>query len=281
MTRTVSLALGSGGARGYAHIGVIEELERRGYDIRGVAGSSMGSVVGAAYAAGELPSYTDWVRGLSGRDVVRELDPSFRTTGVIRAERVLGHVMEIVGDQMIQDLPLPFMAIAVDPLAGCPIWLDRGPLRTAVRASIAMPGLFTPLEVEGKVLVDGGVMCPVPVEAARTFEADAVVAVSLQGVRARPAIVPEPRQARMRMMQLLRMSLEAAEMALAAATVAAHPPDILIEVPKDACRTLDFHRAAEMIELGRRLASEALTAAEAIRRSSPLAAPEGAGTARR
>ena len=279
MATTVTLALGSGGARGYAHIGVIEELERRGYQIVGVAGSSMGSVVGAAYAAGALPAYTEWVRGLRGRDVIRELDPSFTTAGVIRAERVLTHVVDIVGDQLIEELPIPFTAMAVDLLAGRQIWLDHGRISAAIRASIAIPGLLTPAEVDGRVLVDGGVMCPVPVEAAATVTADVLVAVSLQGFRQDGA--PEPRPARSRMFQSMWMSLEAAEMALAAATIAAHPPDVLIEVPKDACRTLDFHRADEMIELGRRLAVDALDAAGPVSLRSPDGGFVGAGTGSR
>ncbi|WAL68487.1 patatin-like phospholipase family protein [Amycolatopsis cynarae] len=308
----VAVALGSGGARGYAHIGVINELVERGHEIVGVAGSSMGAVVGGVYAAGELAAYTDWVLGLSRRDLLRQLDPSLTASGVIRAERVLARMAEMVGGRRIEELPVRFTAVAVDLLASREVWLDEGPLDRAIRASIGIPGVITPAIVNGRLLVDGGVLNPVPVAATASAHADFVVAVSLQGQRSRqPAVTPTSETAERRpaaewwdrfrtnasevlgpdlaaalgrrftssrpgaaieedleagslpqvgMIEVLNLALDASQAALTRHCLAAHPADVLITVPKDACRTIDFHKAAELVDLGRQLAREALAA---------------------
>ena len=193
MPARVALALGSGGARGYAHIGVINELERRGHQIVSVAGSSMGSVIGGMFAAGTLDEYTRWVLSLTQRGVLRELDPALSTAGVLSAERVLARMVEFTGDRRIEDLPIRFTAVAVDLLASREVWLDAGPLDRAIRASIGIPGVVTPVAVNGRLLVDGGVLNPVPVAATATSQADLVVAVSLQGQRRHP-VAAAPRR---------------------------------------------------------------------------------------
>ncbi|WP_246000185.1 patatin-like phospholipase family protein [Nocardioides pocheonensis] len=335
----VALALGSGGARGYAHIGVINELQERGHEIVAVAGSSMGALVGGVFAAGELASYTEWVLGLSQRSVLRQMDPALASGGVIRADRVLGSMAELVGDRRIESLPIRYTAVAVDLLAGREVWLDEGPLDRAIRASIGIPGVIAPTAVNGRILVDGGVLNPVPVAATATARADLVVAVSLQGPRGRQPYAPTRESAERRpvaewwerfrsnaagilssdaveavaqrlpvrrtapdvpeadvaaelvatadpatadgaadvlpsvsMRDVVSLSLDAAQSALTRYSLAAHPPDLLITVPKDACRTLDFHRAAELIDLGRTLAREALD------REAPEDDPEPGGT---
>lgn len=149
-----ALALGSGGARGYAHIGVIKALQDRGCQIVCVAGSSMGALVGGVFAAGRLDGFTEWVLGLSRRGVLGQVDPSHTTAGVIRAERVLSNMAEFVGDRRIEDLPVRFTAVAVDLLAGREAWLAEGPLDRAIRASIGMPGIFTPVVMNGRLYVD-------------------------------------------------------------------------------------------------------------------------------
>jgi NTE family protein len=314
MSVRVALALGSGGARGYAHIGVIQALQERDVEIVGIAGSSMGAVVGGALAAGELDAFTQWVRGLSQRDVLRQLDLSPGSAGMIRAERVIATMVSMIGDRRIEELPVRFTAVAVDLLAGREIWLDEGPLDRAIRASIGIPGAITPLAVNGRLLVDGGVLNPVPVAATAASHADAVVAVSLQGPRtrqvggtqARETAEPLPgadRWDRLRanaagimssdamnalaqrfaakhpsatgeegdeapampdvgMLETMTLSLDAAAAALTRFRLAAHPPDVLVTVPRDACRTMEFHRANELIDLGRRLADKALDDAQ-------------------
>lgn len=135
----VALALGSGGARGYAHIGVIQALRERGYDIVGIAGSSMGAVVGGVHAAGRLDEFAHWAKSLTQRTILRLLDPSISAAGILRAEKILDAVRDIVGPVAIEQLPIPYTAVATDLLAGKSVWFQRGPLDAAIRASIAIP----------------------------------------------------------------------------------------------------------------------------------------------
>lgn len=178
-SRTVALALGSGGARGYAHIGVIQVLEERGYSIVGVAGSSMGALIGGLYAAGKLDEFTEWATTLKARDVVRLLDVSVSAPGAIHAEKVLGRVREILGETCIEDMRIPFTAVATDLAAGRSVWFQHGPVDAAIRASIAIPGVITPLVLNGRVLVDGGILDPLPVAPTLSIRADLTIGVSL------------------------------------------------------------------------------------------------------
>ena len=141
----VALALGSGGARGYAHIGVINELRERGHEIVGVAGSSMGALVGGLHAADKLDEYATWASSLTQRAVLRLLDPSIAAAGVLRAEKILEAVREILGDVTIEELPIPFTSVATDLITGKSVWLQRGPVDDAIRASIAIPGVISPM----------------------------------------------------------------------------------------------------------------------------------------
>ena len=154
----VALALGSGGARGYAHIGVIEVLEERGLDVVSVAGSSMGALVGGVHAAGRLETYAAWARSLRQRDVVRLLDVSLSAAGAIRADKVLARVRDLLGGVRIEDLPIPFTAVATDLAARKEVWFQHGPVDVAIRASIAIPGVVTPVVLNARLLADGGVM---------------------------------------------------------------------------------------------------------------------------
>jgi NTE family protein len=310
----VALALGGGGARGYAHIGVIEVLEQRGFQVAGCAGSSMGAVIGGLYAAGQLQPYTEWVRRLTQRDVFRLLDPAFGAPGAIRAEKVLGRVRELLGGIRIEDLPIPFTAVATDLMAQKAVWFQRGPLDIAIRASIALPTFITPITLNGRVLVDGGLMDPVPIAPMASLEADLTVAVSLSGERvgsqgapasesaderppaewrdrvrratahhtdsdavralwnrfgadrAGPAEELPPDPVRdlppgLRLADVIDQSIDAMQAVITRYRMAGSPPDVLITVPKDACGTLDFHRAEEMIGVGRQKANETLDAA--------------------
>ena len=181
----VALALGSGGARGYAHIGVIDELRDRGYDIVGIAGSSMGALVGGLEAAGELDEFADWAKSLTQRAVLRLLDPSIATAGVLRAEKILDAVRDILGDVTIEELPIPYTAVSTDLLSGKSVWLQRGPVDAAIRASIAIPGVITPHVFDGRLLADGGILDPLPMAPIAAVNADLTIAVSLVGQRGR------------------------------------------------------------------------------------------------
>jgi NTE family protein len=177
----VALALGSGGARGYAHIGVIEALRERGYDIVGISGSSMGAVVGGLQAAGRLDEFADWAKSLTQRTILRLLDPSISAAGVLRAGKILDAVREILGPVTIEELPIPYTAVATDLLTGKSVWFQHGPLDEAIRASIAIPGVITPHEVGGRLLADGGILDPVPMAPLSAVNADLTIAVSLNG----------------------------------------------------------------------------------------------------
>ncbi len=194
----IALSLGGGGARGYAHIGVIEVLEERGYDVVAVAGTSMGALVGGLHAAGVLPEYARWVTGMSQRDVLRLLDPAVRGPSAIRGDKVLGRVAELLDGARIEDLPVPFTAVATDLLARREVWFQRGPVDAAIRASVALPTIFPPVMLNGRLLVDGGLMNPIPIDPLASVRADALVAGEVPGPgpgrppprRRRPARAP-------------------------------------------------------------------------------------------
>lgn len=321
MTRPtrVALALGSGGARGYAHIGVLQVLEERGYEVVGVAGTSMGAVVGGLYAAGHLGDYTDWVTSLGQRDVLRLLDLSLKGAGAVRADKIFDRVSELLGGVRIEDLSIPFTAVATDLLAGKEVWFQHGPVDAALRASVALPSFISPVVLNGRLLADGGLLNPVPVAATTASpSADLTVAVALSevGLTAGGAAPvedsAEPRPAeewldrsRRTMAELLdselvrtitgwfsgdegsgdeasadsdepavsgfgplppglgtvdvmRLSLDAVQKVVTRYRLAGYPPDLMITVPRSACRTLDFHRAGEMIAVGRARTTAAL-----------------------
>jgi NTE family protein len=314
LPETIALVLGGGGARGFFHVGAIEAIESRGIEIVGVAGTSMGALVGGVYAAGGLDAFADWSRSLTQSEVLRMLDVVVTAPGVIRAEKVIGRVREIVGDVRIEEFTIPFTAVATDLLSQREVWFQRGRLDIAIRASIALPGILTPVMLNGQLLADGGLMNPVPVAPIASVPADLSVAISLSGDRAagapqaeadadpRPveewvarfrrgaahalesdllrsvrarwlagtadgaveAAVPPPLgddlPAGLRRFDVMTLSLDAMQALVHRFRLAAHPPDVLIDVPRDACGTLEFHRAAELIELGRRMTGERLDA---------------------
>ncbi len=174
----VGLALGSGSARGWAHIGVIRALEQAGIRPDVVCGTSIGALVGAAYAAGELDRLEQWVLGLRISDVAAFVDVSLRS-GLLKGERLMDFFRRNFADRPIEDLAMPFAAVATSLHTGAELWLRRGSVLDAVRTSIAVPGLFAPVLCEGSVLVDGGLVNPVPVSLARAMGADVLIAVDL------------------------------------------------------------------------------------------------------
>lgn len=331
----VALALGSGGARGYAHIGVIDELHERGYDIVGVAGSSMGALVGGLQAAAKLDDFADWARSLTQRAILRLLDPSITAAGVLRAVKILDVVRDILGSVTIEELLIPYTAVATDLIAGKSVWLQRGPVDEAVRASIAIPGVITPYLVDGRLLADGGILDPLPMAPIAAVNADLTIAVSLSGsdpddaaerdaeshpatdwlnrvVRSTSAwfdansarsLLDRPtaravlsrfgaspsdaddetgaddsvdvdvaeEAPRLGSFEVMNRTIDIAQAALARHTLAAYPPDMLIEVPRSACRSLEFHRAEEVIDIGRELAARALDARDSGATPAPPA----------
>ncbi|MGH8433283.1 MAG: patatin-like phospholipase family protein [Pseudomonas sp.] len=189
MSKRVALVLGSGGARGYAHIGAIEELERRGYDIACIAGCSMGAVIGGIYATGKLKEYREWIESLDYLDVLRLLDVSFRL-GAIRGEKVFGKIREIVGEINIEDLKIPYTAVATDLTNQQEIWFQEGCLHQAMRASAAIPSLFTPVIQGKRMLVDGSLLNPLPIVPVVSSHCDLIIAVNLNSTNQRHYQLP-------------------------------------------------------------------------------------------
>ena len=172
--------LGGGGARGLAHIGAIRWLTENGYTIRSIAGSSMGALVGGIYAAGKLEAYADWVLALERIAVIRLLDLSFDRAGLFKGERIIGVLRELLGDHVIEELPISFTAVATDLESGKEVWLREGKLFDAIRASIATPLVFTPFVMRGRVLLEGSLVNPIPIAPTLNDDTDFTIAVSLR-----------------------------------------------------------------------------------------------------
>jgi NTE family protein len=179
--KTVSLVLGSGGARGLAHIGVIRRIEETGYDIRSISGCSMGAVVGGIYAAGKLAEYEKWVCAIDRVDILSLIDFSWQKTGLVKGDKIINALRELVGDRNIEDLPIPFTAVATDFKAEKEVWMQSGSLFDAMRASMSLPLFFTPFNYRGKRLIDGGVLNPVPIAPTFSDHNDLTIAVNLSG----------------------------------------------------------------------------------------------------
>ena len=315
----VALVLGSGGARGYAHIGVIEALEARGYDIIAVSGCSMGALIGGVYAAGKLPEYRDWVCHLDYFDVLKLVDVTWSPMGAMRANKVMSKLEELVGDTLIEDLLIPVTTVATDLVRQREVWFQNGSLLQAIRASIAVPGVITPVHVGGQVLVDGGLLNPLPMmPILAAHEADFVVAVNVTAHSPQPITLEQllpsaerndsrtalerdraanigswiddvrattrrlwdelggsngetggeasdidetadlPGRRESGKLDMILESFDITQAALAKYKIAGYPPDVLIEIPKTVCSAYEFHRANELIRLGRHLADEAL-----------------------
>ncbi len=189
MNKRVALVLGSGGARGYAHIGVIEEIERRGYEIACIAGCSMGAVVGGIYAAGKLEQYKRWIESLDYLDVLRLVDVSF-SLGAIRGDKVFGQIRKIVGDRNMEQLRIPYTAVAADLTNQQEIWFQEGCLHQAMRASAAIPSLFTPVVQGNRMLVDGGILNPLPIVPVVSSHCDLIIAVNLNATNQKQYQLP-------------------------------------------------------------------------------------------
>jgi NTE family protein len=311
---TVSLVLGSGGARGYAHIGAIEELRAQGFAIRSIAGCSMGALVGGIYAAGKLDEYRDWSRSLQRLDVLRLLDWTLSGGGFIKGDRVLGQIKNLIGEVRIEDLPIGYTAVAVDLYAQREVWFSRGPLFDAIRASISIPAIFRPHIHDGRTLVDGGLLNPVPVTPTLRDLTDCTIAIDVNGadeeagsktataqdatfgdmdaaltagepVEAGAATAESggalaasrrkiasfldgligkrdkrqaERAADLGMLELFARTLDITQQTVTRYKLAAQPPDLIIRVPRNVCAFYEFHRADEVIELGRQCTREAL-----------------------
>jgi NTE family protein len=288
---SVALVLGSGGARGMAHIGVIEELLAQGYTISSIAGCSIGSLVGAAYACGCLSEIKNWICRLDEKDIYELFDWTYATQGLIGGEGILKKLAEFGMNRDIESLPIPYVAIAVDMKSREEVVFTKGPLLQAIRASIAIPTFFTPLMLEDMELVDGGITNPLPVNYITRTPADAMVAVSLNGAfKYTKPVLPEaapddqspepfdyqrtfirfmkewlslmpsrkPLHKKDGVLELLDRCFDLMQDRLEHLMLEKHPPELFINLSRKAAKTFEFHRATELIEAGRIACTEAL-----------------------
>ena len=254
--RRVALVLAGGGARGVAHIGAIEELERQGFEISAVAGTSMGALVGGVYASGYLEPFKEWMRALDKYKVFSLVDFALSTEGLVKGDRVMEAMKELVPDVQIERMPVPFAAVAADLLTGREVVIDRGGLYDAIRASISIPSVFRPVRRDGMVLIDGGTVNPLPLNRVRRTEGDLLVGVD---VCAPFAADPAPRAgASLNYYKLLTASSQIMQQHIAQLMYRLTPPDLLIELPADSYGMFEFYRAEELIEAGRAATRTAL-----------------------
>lgn len=256
--KTVSLVLGSGGARGHAHIGVIKALEDDGFKVRTIAGTSMGAIIGGIYAADKLQDYAEWAYNLTRRDVVGLLDLSFSLKSIFKGERFFDELKKQMGEHRIEDLRKQFTAVATSLETQREVWLNEGSLFDSIRASAAVPGIFSPVTIGGQTLVDGALINPIPIAPTLNDPTDLTVAVSLAGAPSADIEGAEedeePDGA-----DLLVRSFDIMQGLITRFKLAAYAPDRIIEIPRDACTFFEFHRAEEMAELGYERAHGVLT----------------------
>jgi len=287
--KTVSLVLGSGGARGLAHIGVINWLCENGFEIRSISGSSMGALIGGIYAAGHLKTYERWVRALEKMDVVRLLDFSFERNGLIKGDRIMNALRDLIGRYDIEGLPISFTAVATDVDEQREVWLNKGPLFDAIRASIAIPTVFTPVHFRGRLLLDGGLINPIPIAPTLKDKTDITIAVN---VNAKPEPLPQATPERTEaegdqdsyrsrieefidnlqdkfitrgqeeadFIDVISRSLDTMQSTITRFQLAAYTPNVIIEVPRNIASIYEFYRADTIIDAGRKRAARVLTA---------------------
>ncbi len=289
MTKKIGLALGSGSARGWSHIGVLRALREYGISPDIVAGASSGALVAAAHASDQLDALEAWARGLTKTDVWRLLDPSFSGGGVMRGNRLMRAVGENLEDRQIESLALRYSAVAADLYTGKEVWIQEGSMLEAVRASSGLPGLFTPIHYQGRWLIDGGVVNPVPVTVCRAMGADYVIAVNLyrpfaksNGPRPVPDITDDTETAgpstegtelfarwsgmlenlvsslrterqvsEPGMIEVMYATINMMQDQITRSRLVGDPPDLIVTPRLGDFHMMDFHRAAEAIEMGR------------------------------
>lgn len=286
-TKTVSLVLGSGGARGLAHIGVIHWLEEHNFKIASISGCSMGALIGGVYAAGKLDEFEQWVSAITKIDMVSLMDLAWSKNGLIKGDKIINSLIDLVGEQLIEDLPLSFTSVAADIASEKEVWIQSGKLFDAIRASISLPLFFTPFNINGVDLIDGGVLNPVPIAPTFSDNTDLTIAVNLGGPpktlkpkettpsstsflseevhdkissfisRLQEAFTPQSHD--WSAYDVTNQAFEAMQSTIARQKLAAYPPDITIEVPRNICGIIEFNRASEMIELGYDMAQKRLS----------------------
>ena len=278
-TKNIALVLSGGGARGIAHIGAIEELEKSGYNICSVTGTSMGAVVGAVYTMGKLKEFKEWMLTLDKMRVFNLLDFSFSSQGLVKGDKVLNKMKDFIKDKNIQDLNIPFACMAVDLISLEEVVFTNGSVYEAIRASISIPTVLTPVKKGNALFVDGGVLNNIPLKYAPRTENDKLVAVNVnakipvinaglskkitieqQSLYKRKMqdfqsqlqkIMPSGKSANLSYFDVINKTIGLMTYQITQNLLEKHPPDILINISKETCTMFDFFKAEELIEIGR------------------------------
>jgi NTE family protein len=269
MKQNVALVLSSGGSRGLAHIGVINELEKHGFHISSVSGSSIGAVIGGLYAMGKIQQYTDWVSSLNKKDVWGLMDFTLTTHGLLKGERVFDKMKTFIPDMNIEDMLIPFAAVATDILHEKEVVFTKGSFYEAARASIAIPAVFTPVKYTDTILVDGGILNPIPIEQVLRKNGDILVVVNLYGEKKTDIPKETNNNGYLNKLMntistliltgdkqsagyysLLSGTTSAMIQRIAKMSIENHKPDLVINIPHNSANTFDFYRAKELIQLG-------------------------------
>ncbi len=293
MKDKIALVLSGGGARGMAHIGVIEELEKRNYEITSVAGTSMGALVGGVYAMGKMEEFKDWMISMDRRKVFNLVDFTLSMHGLVKGDKVLQAMQEFIPDKNIEDLRIPYSATAADIANNKEVVYRSGSLYEAIRASIAIPTVFTPIINGDSIIVDGGVLNNIPISNVSREPGDKLVAVYVNADMPvyKPVIHEKQEQEnqslykkwlddfnehlhqilpksnkkeRLSYFTLIDKTLTAGMLQMAKLTIEKGNPDILINVSRDVCGTYDFYKGKELIEIGRHAAITELDEIEKI-----------------
>ena len=283
MSKKVSLVLSGGGARGLAHIGVIEEIERRGYDIHSVVGTSMGALVGGVYAMGKMEEFKNWMYTLDRRKVFNLVDFTLSTHGMIKGDKVLNRMKEFISDKPIEDLSVYFAAIAVNLIKKEEVVFTQGSIYDAIRASISIPNVLTPVKTEDGFLVDGGLMNNLPMSYAKRVDGDILVAVDVganvpvikpiltkmetkekenayqkrmkdfyqQLHKLVPSRKEELKEEKLGHFDLMSKTVDLMMEQQTKLNLMHHHPDILVEISRESAGTYDFYKAEELVEIGR------------------------------
>lgn len=284
MDQTVSLVLGSGGARGLAHIGVIQWLEENGYQIKSISGCSAGALIGGIYAVGKLDEFTHWMSAIDKISMARLLDISWQSSGLFKGDKIINQLVELIGDTKIEQLSIPYTAVAANVADEKEVWLNSGSLFDAIRASISLPLFFTPFEINGELLVDGGVLNPVPIAPTFGDKTDLTLAVNLGGeLMSHPLELKQSHdnvdssfqrkisgyldKIQDSLMESTNINLDAFDIAnqafdamqssIARQKLAAYPPDMSINIPQNLCGTFDFDLSEQLVQYGYNAAKEA------------------------
>jgi NTE family protein len=267
----VSLVLSGGGARGYAHIGVIKELKKRNFQIVSISGTSMGALIGGLEACGKLEIYEDWVSNLDLIDLMQFLSNPISNEGWLNSDKIFNKIKELVGDYKIEDLPIKFTAVATDLKKKREVWFQQGPLWEAVKASSSIPGFFPPVKIGNMELVDGGVLNLMPVAPVMSDMSDLIVAVNLYGkdkdIKIKLSKEVKKKQNLMENIwskifkekqDPVNQSIDLMMDTIFRYRRAEYTPDIEIEIPQNIAGWYEFNRAIELIKIGEEFAKEAI-----------------------